>query len=268
MTHDGRSIFSQYTSQLERTKVPTQPLKMPQKKPAPSPTRTPIKKLKKQCATLVLEDKPAPPQQDHATMQLSLRDQPSPAWESPEDESPSGSNDREEPTSARAPGEQQEEDSGPDYPPSHLSQATGKGSCKSKNPRKNFHLTPEQEENILEWLSKKELLWRRGHIQFKDIQKKRSLWEQKAQEFGLTAEHIKGWWRGMQTWYVKLHKVKSGQAAKKLTDREMYVLENCSFYEGQLRRRSTAPLKPVSNVSKLFFIIVSDDFQMVDHDCL
>ncbi|KAK8389056.1 hypothetical protein O3P69_020791 [Scylla paramamosain] len=83
-------------------------------------------------------------------------------------------------------------------------------------------------------------------MQFKDVQKKRSLWEKKAQEFGLTTEHIQGWWRGMHTWFVKLHKVKSGQATKKLTDREMYVMQKCSFYEGQLRHRSTAPLKPLA----------------------
>ncbi|KAK8396594.1 hypothetical protein O3P69_004934 [Scylla paramamosain] len=177
------------------------------------PTQKPLKKMKKQCATLVPEDKPAPPQ-DQAAMQLAPRDepppprdQPSPAWESPEDESPSGSDDREEPPSAmngpevqpspaRAPSDQQEEDSAPDDPPSQLSQATGKGSCKlldscnSKKPRKNFQLTPEQDDKLLEWLRENELLWRRGHMQFKDVQKKRSLWEKKAQEFGLTIEPI------------------------------------------------------------------------------
>ncbi|KAK8396593.1 hypothetical protein O3P69_004933 [Scylla paramamosain] len=50
----------------------------------------------------------------------------------------------------------------------------------------------------------------------------------------------------MHTWFVKLHKVKSGQATKKLTDREMYVLQKCSFYEGKLQHRSTAPLKPLA----------------------
>ncbi|XP_063858504.1 uncharacterized protein LOC135099840 [Scylla paramamosain] len=195
---------------------------------------------------LAARDQPPPP-----------RDQPSPAWESPEDESPSRSDDREEPPSAmdgpevqsppaKEPGDQQEEDSAPDDPPFQLSQATGKGSCKSKKPRKNFQLTPEQEDNLLEWLRENELLWRQGHMQFKDVQKKRSLWEKKAQEFGLTTEHIQGWWRGMHTWFVKLHKVKSGQATKKLTDREMYVMQKCSFYEGQLRHRSTAPLKPLA----------------------
>ncbi|XP_076055498.1 uncharacterized protein LOC143033835 [Oratosquilla oratoria] len=209
--------------------------------------------MKKQRAIVVPKDEPTPPQ-DQASIQLAPRDQPSPARESSKDESLSGSDDREEPPSAmdgpevqpppaRAPGDQHEEGSTPDDPPSQLSQGTGKGSCKSKKPRKNFQLTPEHEDNLLEWLRKNELLWRRGHMQFKDVQKKRSLWEKKAQEFGLTIEHLQGWWRGMQTWFVKLHKVKSGQATKKLTDREMYVLQKCSFYEGQLRHRSTAPLK-------------------------
>ncbi|XP_063875842.1 fibrous sheath CABYR-binding protein-like [Scylla paramamosain] len=66
---------------------------------APTPAQKPLKKMKKQRATLAPEDKPAPTQ-DQAAMQLAPRDQPSPAWESPEDESPSGSDDREEPPSA------------------------------------------------------------------------------------------------------------------------------------------------------------------------
>lgn len=221
--------------------------------PTPAPTQKPIKKMKKQRAAVAPDNDPAPPQ-DKAVIQPTPKDQPSSARKSPEDESPSGSNDCEEPPSAmdgpeiqpppaRAP-DQHEEDSASDDPRAQLSQATSKGSCRSK-PRRNFQLTPEQEDNLLEWLRENELLWRRGHMQFKDVHKKRGLWEKKAQEFGLTTEHLQGWWRGMQTWFVKLHKVKSGQARKKLTDREMYVLQKFSFYEGQLRHRSTAPLKPL-----------------------
>ncbi|MPC67021.1 hypothetical protein E2C01_061181 [Portunus trituberculatus] len=135
----------------------TQPLKMPKKKPAemsqkstikkratpldfgsiaaptPAPTQKPLKKIKKQRATLVPEDEPTPGPSSHAacTEGPATSTQGS-AWESPKDESPSGSDDREEPLlamdgpevqppPARAPGDQQEEASAPDDPPSQLS---------------------------------------------------------------------------------------------------------------------------------------------------
>ena len=103
-----------------------------------------------------------------------------------------------------------------------------------RKPRKNFTLPQEQEDAVFEWLEENELLWRRGHMLFKDTNRKKALWEEKGRELDLSSEHLQGWWRGMHTWYVKLHKFKSGQAAKKLTDREKYVLQKCSFYEGEL----------------------------------
>jgi hypothetical protein len=144
----------------------------------------------------------------------------------------------------------------------------GKGKGRGKNkekatdqqlerkPRMNFTLPPEQEDAVFEWLEENELLWRRGHRLFKDTNRKKALWEEKGRDLDVSSEHLQGWWRGMHTWYVKLHKVKSGQAAKKLTDREKYVLQKCSFYEGELRHRSSAPMKSVSNIVQIVFSLI------------
>ena len=122
----------------------------------------------------------------------------------------------------------------------------GKGGAAEKKPRKNFTLPTDDEDVVFEWLQENELLWRRGHKSFKDTNRKRAMWQAKGSELEVTAEHLQGWWRGMHTWYVKLHRVKSGQAAKRFTDRERHILQKCAFYEGELRHRSSAPMKSVS----------------------
>ena len=137
--------------------------------------------------------------------------------------------------------------------PSHAKKGKAKSKPVDRRPRNNFSLTPQQEDSVFEWLQENELLWRRGHRHFKDTQRKKALWEAKGQELEVTTDVLQGWWRGMHTWYVKLHKLKSGQAAKKLTDREKYVMERCAFYEGELRHRTSAPMKPVSTIWYYYF---------------
>ena len=135
--------------------------------------------------------------------------------------------------------------------PSHAKKGKAKSKPVDRRPRNNFSLTPQQEDSVFEWLQENELLWRRGHRHFKDTQRKKALWEAKGQELEVTTDVLQGWWRGMHTWYVKLHKLKSGQAAKKPTDREKYVIERCAFYEGELRHRTSAPMSSSSSPSSL-----------------
>ena len=51
-----------------------------------------------------------------------------------------------------------------------------------------------------------------------------------------------GWWKSIKDWYVRLNKVKSGQAAKRYTDREQFILDNCKFYRTQLPSTVSAPM--------------------------
>lgn len=81
-------------------------------------------------------------------------------------------------------------------------------------------------------MRKNEGVWRRGHRLYKS---RRTLWAVKAEQFGVTIEHLEGWWKSVKDWFVRLLKKKSGEARKKLTDRELWIVDNISFYTPQLR---------------------------------
>lgn len=120
------------------------------------------------------------------------------------------------------------------------------GAQKEKKARQSFTLTDEHEAIMFEWLRENECLWKRGHKKFKDTKKKEALWDEHAERLGYTRAHLQGWWRGMHTWYVKLHKLKSGQAVKEHTDREKDILRECAFYESQVKHRHSQPMKSIS----------------------
>ena len=117
---------------------------------------------------------------------------------------------------------------------------------KKKGERKQYTVSEEHEDDVLEWLRENEYLWRKGHRLYRDTKKKQAAWRDKAESLGYTAEVLQGWWKHMHSWYGKLHLKKSGQAAGKLTDREKYVMAKCSFLEGEIRHRGAAPLRPLS----------------------
>ena len=115
-----------------------------------------------------------------------------------------------------------------------------KGKSKEKDkPKRDFSLEVEQEERLLEWMAEHDEVWRRGHRLYK---KRKEIWGAKAAELGVSTEHILGWWKSVKDWYVRLNKVKSGQAAKKYTDREQFILDNCKFYNTQLPSTVSAPM--------------------------
>lgn len=115
----------------------------------------------------------------------------------------------------------------------------GKRQKGKANPKRQFSLEVEQEERLLEWMTEHEEVWRRGHRLYK---KRNEIWGAKAADMGVSVEHILGWWKSVKDWYVRLNKVKSGQAAKKYTDREQFILDNCKFYKTQLPSTSSAPM--------------------------
>lgn len=118
----------------------------------------------------------------------------------------------------------------------------GKGKGKSKGKaiaKRDYSLEAEIEEGLLEWMAEHDEVWRRGHRLYK---KRREIWAAKANELGLTVDHIMGWWKSLKDWYVRLSKVKSGQAAKKYTDREQYIINSLQFYKTQLPSTKSEPM--------------------------
>ena len=84
----------------------------------------------------------------------------------------------------------------------------------------------------MESMRENEGVWRRGHRLYKT---RRTRWAVKAEQFGVTIEHLEDWGKSVKDWFVKLMKKKSGDSRKKLTDRELWILDRISFYTPQLR---------------------------------
>ena len=99
--------------------------------------------------------------------------------------------------------------------------------------RGRLMVLPDQvEQDLVEWLQGNSYLWLRSS---KDYHRKKSAWEMKAQEIGVTFKHLQNWWKNLKDWYVKLSKKTSGQATKLLTDRDKWVLKNIAFYKSNTR---------------------------------
>ena len=104
-----------------------------------------------------------------------------------------------------------------------------------KAPKKKnaaYTLEEKMEDEMIEWVRDNEAVWRRGHRMYKQ---RAELWRSKSNEVGIPVERLEGWWRSMRDWYVRLTRTKSGDAIKKLTDREAWVLQRLSFYCRQMK---------------------------------
>lgn len=125
----------------------------------------------------------------------------------------------------------------------------GKGKGKSKGKaiaKHDYSLEAEVEASVLEWMAEHDEVWRRGHRLYK---KRREIWAAKADELGLQLDHIMGWWKSVKDWYVRLTRVKSGQAAKKYTDREKYIIKRLQFYKTQLPSTKFEPMLSLPRTS-------------------
>ena len=133
----------------------------------------------------------------------------------------SGSSTSPEPTQ---PEEEEEQEPEPGW-------KKGKGKKKADGaPKQAWSLPEETEQNLVEWLQGHSYLWLRST---KDYHKKKAAWEMKAEEIGVSYQHLQNWWKNIKDWYVKLSKKTSGQATKQLTDRDKWVLKNIAFYKSK-----------------------------------
>ena len=110
-------------------------------------------------------------------------------------------------------------------------------------------LPRETEEAVLEWIKEHEFLYNRGHAQWKDTDKRKALWASKADEVGKTAKKLNMWFNTLRTKYGKLTKKKSGDGAKKPTDRDQWILTTLSYLDGHITRIPSRQSCSVSNVS-------------------
>ena len=124
------------------------------------------------------------------------------------------------------------------------STSSGKSKRKRQDP---VILTSAQEKKIAEWLRDSPMFYNKGLNSYKCHKNKKELWDKFAQEMGLTSEQMRRWYNTMRTAYGKLTKTKSGQAARKFTEREQWILDSFDFLKDHISR---CPSRQVRSVSK------------------
>ena len=83
--------------------------------------------------------------------------------------------------------------------------------------------------SVAEWLRGYPYIFTKTSRLFRDTQKKTALWQQKAQELGVSYPGLMTWYESIRTKIGKLTKTKSGQPAGQPTDRDKFILQNFQF---------------------------------------
>ena len=100
------------------------------------------------------------------------------------------------------------------------------GTKKCLTAKGKYSLRKRQEEELLNWIKDNEFVYRRDAARYKE---KHAAWQKKAEQMGLPVEHLNKWFKNNRDQFRKLTKTQSGQAKKRLTERERWVVTNFEF---------------------------------------
>ena len=103
---------------------------------------------------------------------------------------------------------------------------------------KSFFLSDSDTEAIVEFIKQHEELYDKTH-KFKDRWRKKGLWERLAASRNLSVNTLKKWFEAL-TRNGKLTKKKSGQAAEKITERQVWLRDSFKFLQGHIRRKGVS----------------------------
>jgi hypothetical protein len=141
----------------------------------------------------------------------------------------------------------------PDELQSDDTDASSKETVNSK--AKQFKLvvafSPEEEQDMVEWLESNLILYNRKLSSYKETVKKEKLWSEKAVEMGKTVDAIKIWYASLRSRYGKLKKKRSGSGDMELTERDEWVVRNFEFLRPHIYE---VPKKTTVSVSFKFAI--------------
>ncbi|XP_066296187.1 uncharacterized protein [Branchiostoma lanceolatum] len=136
---------------------------------------------------------------------------------------------------------------------SPLPQASSATPQKPRAKKTSYSLDAEVEKALVEWIKENDILWNSKLIRYKRIDLKEALWNEKAKELEKTATYLKGWWRSIKDIFTRLHKRKSGDGPKDLTEREEWIFATCTFL-GPLVRHVSQPMRSVSMEGPCVFV--------------
>ena len=114
-------------------------------------------------------------------------------------------------------------------------------------------LSEDQEQDVADWYRSQEMLYNRRMADYKRVDIKSRIIDEKATELGCTTQQLKTWIDSMRTAVGKITdpaKKPSGGAAKVLTDRDSWIMENFGYLEKHIKRVDAGKRKKGGQLSE------------------
>ena len=99
-----------------------------------------------------------------------------------------------------------------------------------------IQLTPEQEEEAVDFLKTHEILYNKRLVDYKNTSKREMVWLELATKVGCDIDVIKKWFESQRTMYGKFTRTKSGQAAPELSERGRWLVQSFNFLQTHIQR--------------------------------
>ena len=122
-------------------------------------------------------------------------------------------------------------------PPPQDEEASGSQALRKRAKFRGTTLTPENEDDMAEWLKSFDFIYVKGRERYKDSNMKKRIWAEQAKKLGLEVRTLMTWYDSVRSKVGKLTEEKSGSATKELTDRENHIMARFGFLKDHIVRQ-------------------------------
>ncbi|KAG0710533.1 hypothetical protein GWK47_022629 [Chionoecetes opilio] len=126
--------------------------------------------------------------------------------------------------------------------------AKKKTTKKPKKTRKDCKISDQDvEDDLVEWFSENDSLWNTQRTAYRDKARRQRLLATKAEQLGISSEHLWTWFKSLRDMFTRLDKKKSGDGQPTFTEREKWIREKFKFFQRAIYHRS----KPVKSMKAI-----------------
>ncbi|KAG0714446.1 hypothetical protein GWK47_014138 [Chionoecetes opilio] len=126
--------------------------------------------------------------------------------------------------------------------------AKKKTTKKRKKTRKDCKISDQDvEDDLVEWFSDNDSRWNTQRTAYRDKARRQRLLATKAEQLGISSEHLWTWFKSLRGMFTRLDKKKSGDGQPTFTEREKWIREKFKIFQRAVNHRS----KPVKSMKAI-----------------